>query len=524
MYDGLLSESTYAYRPGRAALQAIGYLDKEISSGTYNWCLKADIRGFFDHIILKKLYQILAERIREADAMELIRRCLEAPSLEKDGKLTAKTMGIYQGSGIAPVLSNIYMMKFDQDVRQHCKVYVRYSDDILILGTSCEELEAIRKFISLYLEKLGLQLNETKTKIVSLDEDIEFLGYALGKNGKQIPAKAENNLDQSLEAVFLNRKLTLEEQLKKGSEILNGWEQYYKQEREIGSIQEYAVVVYMMQNHADGKLDFLKDTRKRFENVYRSIAMYLVKFWKSKNAWEFVLLEYEQLFGMTGLDTGLTISDTAIQDMVAAFDKLTVQEQVDVWTELMQQYSDVGAYNRAAFVMKRIENIKTQKTAVYESIPQSDTMQQEASSIPANRLTSDWLAAFSGLFVGREDIYGEEQLVKGSKRQVVSKLEPLTDDVLKTHFSGKKTIATYIQRTNQTVKYMIIDVDISKRILLGGSEQEQINRYLPKAAAKTAQVLKLLEQMGVRGYAEQSGYRGFHVWIFLPNGCRYVML
>ena len=67
LYDGLMSESTYAYRPGRAALQAIGYLDKEISSGAYGWALKADIRRFFDHIILEKLYQILRERIWEND-------------------------------------------------------------------------------------------------------------------------------------------------------------------------------------------------------------------------------------------------------------------------------------------------------------------------------------------------------------------------------------------------------------------------------------------------------------------------
>lgn len=117
LYDGLISESTYAYRPGRAALQAIGYLDKEISSGAYGWVLKADIRSFFDHIMLEKLYQILRERIRENDVIELIRRCCEAPSMEKDGSLTMKTLGVYQGSGIAPVLSNVYLMKFDHDQR-----------------------------------------------------------------------------------------------------------------------------------------------------------------------------------------------------------------------------------------------------------------------------------------------------------------------------------------------------------------------------------------------------------------------
>lgn len=521
LYDGLISESTYAYRPGRAALHAIGYLDKEISSGAYGWVLKADIRSFFDHIMLEKLYQILRERIRENDVIELIRRCCEAPSMEKDGSLTMKTLGVYQGSGIAPVLSNVYLMKFDHEIRERCQVYVRYSDDILILGKSQEELEKVKNFMVLYLEKMGLQLHENKTRIQSLEESIEFLGYALGKEGKQIPVKAEKNLDQSLETVFLNRKLTLEEKLKKGSEILNGWEQYYDQKRQIGSIQEYAVVLYMMQNHAEGKLDFLKETRVKFENVYQSICMFLVKFWKEKQQPEMALFEYEQLFGVAGLDGQQTLSSP--DELLSAFDMLIVHEQEEIWTELMQEYSDQGAYNRASAIMKRIEMIKNRKSPV--SYCGTET-QDDGKQIPVARITAEWLTAFSSLFVGREDVYGEEELLKGNKRQVVSRLEPLTDEVLKAHFSGQRTVATYIQRTNQTVKYLIIDIDISKRLLLGGEEQEQIKKYLPKAAARTAEMLKLLEQMGVQGYVENSGYRGYHVWIFFTEWVptRYVLM
>ncbi len=521
LYDGFMSESTYAYRPGRAALQAIEYLDNAIRSGNYRWALKADIRSFFDHIILEKLYQILGERIREKDVIELIRRCCEAPSLEKDGSLTAKTLGVYQGAGIAPILSNIYLMKFDHEVQQRCRIYVRYSDDILILGQNRDELEELRKFMILYLESLGLQLHENKTKILPLEETIEFLGYALGKDGKQIPVKAEKNLDTSLETVFLNRKLTLEEKLKKGSEILNGWEQYYDQKRQIGSIQEYAVVVYMMQNHLQGKVEFLKQTRLKFENVYQSICVYLVNFWKKQQALDLALLEYEQLFGLSGLDGSQKMKNA--ETLLRAFDTLVVQEQTEVWTELMQEYSDAGAYNRAAAVMKRIETLQSKKD---DSEICLETQERETLQVYPVKLTSEWLAAFSSLFVGREDVYGEEQLLKGNKRQVVQKLEPLTEDVLKNHFSGKETIATYIQRTNQTVKYMIIDLDISKRILLGGEETEQIRRYLPKAAARTVEVLKFLEQMGLRGYVENSGYRGYHVWVFFTEWIpvRYVLM
>lgn len=521
MYDGLMSESTYAYRPGRAALQAIGYLDLALKSGKYNWALKADIQGFFDHIRLEKLYQILRERIKEEDVIDLIRRCCEAPSIEKDGSLTAKTIGVYQGSGIAPVLSNIYLMKFDHEIRQRFHIYVRYSDDILILGDDKEKLEKIQQFMALYLEQLGLQLHEKKTKIVSLDEGVEFLGYALSKDGKQIPDKAEKNLDGSLEDIFLNRKTTLEEKLKKGAEILNGWEQYYDQKRQIGSIQEYAVVVYMMQNHTDGKLEFLQKTRLKFENVYKSICIYLVKFWKKHHLPEMVLWEYEQLFELAGLDGVQDIKEK--ENLITAFDELIIQEQVDTWTELMQEYSDAGAYNRASAVLKRIGQLQSRNTNAQISL---NSQNDETEPAPGGKIIAEWLAAFSALFVGREGVYGEEQLLKGNKRQVISKLEPLTDEVLKAHFSGKETIATYIQRTNQTVKYLIIDVDISKRILLGGEEKEQIRQYLPKAAEQTARILKMLEQMGIKGYVENSGYRGYHIWVFFTEWVpvRYVIM
>ena len=105
---------------------------------------------------------------------------------------------------------------------QKCRCYVRYSDDIQVLGETEQELVEIRNFMGVYLEKLGLTLHEDKTKIVPLTERVDFLGYTLGKDGKQIPAKAEENLSTSLEDVFFNRKTTLQEKLKKGSEILNG--------------------------------------------------------------------------------------------------------------------------------------------------------------------------------------------------------------------------------------------------------------------------------------------------------------
>lgn len=145
--------------------------------------LKTDIKDFFDSVPLKRLYQFLSETIKETDVIELIRTCCETAELQKDGTLISKKIGLYQGSGLSPVLSNIYLMSFDHAAEQQCRTYIRYSDDILILGDSQEELEQIKASIRIKLEALGLTMNEEKTKICSAKEGISFLGYQLSREG-----------------------------------------------------------------------------------------------------------------------------------------------------------------------------------------------------------------------------------------------------------------------------------------------------------------------------------------------------
>lgn len=92
----------------------------------------------------------------------------------------------------------------------------------------------------------------------------------------------------------------------------------------IGSIQEFVVVVYMMQNHVDGKLDFLRETRRKFTNVSQSICEYMAKFWKMHDRLDDALWEYEQFFELTGLDGEQKIADP--ERFLSYFEELIVRE------------------------------------------------------------------------------------------------------------------------------------------------------------------------------------------------------
>ena len=112
-----------------------------------------------------------------------------------------------------------------------------------------KEAAELLRFVKVYMEKYNLVLNEEKTILTTTENGVDFLGYRFSETGKSVPVKAEMNLQEKLEQIFLlSRDLPIKEKLKKGAEVLEGWEQYYREERQIHSIWEYVVVLYMVQN------------------------------------------------------------------------------------------------------------------------------------------------------------------------------------------------------------------------------------------------------------------------------------
>ena len=128
-----------------------------------------------------------------------------------------------------------------------------------------------------------------------------------------------------------------------------------------------------------------------------------------------------------------------------------------------------------------------------------------------------FVRAFQQTFAGREDLYGREEFNNRRKRCVETVPEPLTVEVLRGHLRGECTLATYPQRSNQTVRYLVVDVDISKRNLLQEGSEGALEKYLPQAAEAAAEMLRLLKHLGLKGYPEYSGFRGYHIWIFFTE-------
>ena len=112
------------------------------------------------------------------------------------------------------------------------------------------------------------------------------------------------------------------------------------------------------------------------------------------------------------------------------------------------------------------------------------------------------VASFMELFIGREDLYAHEEMEANGRRHIETIPDPLTEDIVNRHLSGEETVDTYVMRNNETVHYMVIDMDILKRILLGLQGNEIPSKYLLEAAKTAKKVMECLRKIGLTGYCE----------------------
>jgi group II intron reverse transcriptase/maturase len=110
-YEPRFNDLSHGFRPNRGCHTALQHI-QTTWTGT-RWFIEGDIQKYFDTINHDKLIEILTEHIQDERFLRLIRELLEAGYME-NWKFNATYSGTPQGGIISPLLSNIYLHRFDE--------------------------------------------------------------------------------------------------------------------------------------------------------------------------------------------------------------------------------------------------------------------------------------------------------------------------------------------------------------------------------------------------------------------------
>jgi RNA-directed DNA polymerase len=227
-YEPMFSESSYGFRPGRSAHQALVQASKYIQEGR-EWVVDLDLEKFFDKINHDRLMQRLSKGIGDKRLLRLIRAYLRAGMMD-EGLMEQRIAGTPQGGPLSPLLSNIILDELDKELERRGHRFCRYADDCNIYVKSEKAGHRVMDSIITFIEnKLKLKVNRDKSGVRHCS-NTKFLGYTLlPDGGMRIADQSIDRLKRRIrEITRRNRGVSFETIIAEINSVIIGWTNYFR--------------------------------------------------------------------------------------------------------------------------------------------------------------------------------------------------------------------------------------------------------------------------------------------------------
>ncbi len=240
LFEPTFSDSSYGFRPGRGAHQAVCQARGYIREGK-RWVVDIDLEKFFDRVNHDVLMSRVARQVSDARVLKLIRRFLEA-GMMSEGLVEQRTEGAPQGGPLSPLLSNILLNDLDRELERRQLAFCRYADDCNIYVSSRVAGNRVMSGVRTFLEEaLKLRVN-TEKSAVARPWERKFLGYSVTVHHESrlrvAPASVQRLRQKVRDLMRTGRGRSLTCTIEDLNPLLRGWINYFRLTETKGVLEE----------------------------------------------------------------------------------------------------------------------------------------------------------------------------------------------------------------------------------------------------------------------------------------------
>ncbi len=253
VYEQDFMPSSYGFRPGRSAHQALDSLWRGLMRMGGGWVLDVDIQDYFGSLDHSHLRGFLDQRVRDGVIRRAIGKWLNAGVMEGT-EVSFPGAGSPQGGVISPLLSNIYLHEvldtwFEQVVQPRLRgpsFLIRYADDFVIVCALEHDARRVMQVLPKRMGRFGLIIHPEKTRLVPFlrprgrereRQSFDLLGFthfwALTRKGrwavqrKTSKGRFRRTVKRAATWCRVNRHLPIAEQHRVLSQKLRGHDAYF---------------------------------------------------------------------------------------------------------------------------------------------------------------------------------------------------------------------------------------------------------------------------------------------------------